>query len=237
MKKTNLLRKTATFLLAGAMLTGTVTADWTATISDDETGSQSTSIHLDGTENCHQLDQYEVDEGYLWEDANKFSLGFARGVTIPEYTANTYFTYNGNECTDHGTVNGVYIGNPCSPKVSCNCKNFEASIQCVGFARYVYTTYHGYSIDSKEKTNYNKSISSSQEAKDLLKDLPKGTFIKVKTLTSSGSLVTHFMIVSDTTDDTVLLYHANYGGNCRVRNMRMSYNTYATNFPYVYYTC
>ena len=136
---------------------------------------------------------------------NAFS---SRAVTLPQYTSGTYFTNDSMECTDHGTVNGVYIGNPCQPGVSCNCKEFEWSIQCAGFARYVYKTYHGYSINSVSKNTLNKSTSTAEVAKETLKDLPEGTFIKVKARTSSGSTVTHFMIVSRASEDDVILYHA-----------------------------
>lgn len=192
----------------------------------------------DGLEGCHQLDQYEVDD-YDWyvssseHASNPYSL---YSVTLPQYTANTYFTNNSKECTDHGMVNGTYVGNPCSAGVPCNCKEFESSIQCAGFARYVYTSYHGHSIGTASKNTINKNI-TSDEAKTLIKDLPDGTFIKTKALTDSGSLIDHFMIISTADEDNVLLYHANYGGNCRVRNMRISYELFAKNFPYIYYTC
>ncbi len=188
----------------------------------------------DGLENCHQLDQYEVDEGYILQ--NKYNSSSLRAVTLPEYTANTYFTDNGYECTDHGTIDGVYV-NPCKPGRICNCREFESSIQCAGFARYVYTTHHGYSIDSVSKTNLDRNISSGDIAKATLKDLPEGTFIKVNARTTSGGTIPHFMIVSATSENDVLLYHANYGGSCRVRNMRITYDVFATNFPYIYYTC
>lgn len=191
----------------------------------------------DGLENCHQLDQYEVNDNYILHDANDHNAFSSRAVTLPQYTSGTYFTNDSMECTDHGTVNGVYIGNPCQPGVSCNCKEFEWSIQCAGFARYVYKTYHGYSINSVSKNTLNKSTSTAEVAKETLKDLPEGTFIKVKARTSSGSTVTHFMIVSRASEDDVILYHANYGGNCKVRNMRITYEVFANNFPYVYYTC
>ena len=94
-----------------------------------------------------------------------------------------------------------------------------------------------YSINSVSKNTLNKSTSTAEVAKETLKDLPEGTFIKVKARTSSGSTVTHFMIVSRASEDDVILYHANYGGNCKVRNMRITYEVFANNFPYVYYTC
>lgn len=203
----------------------------------DASAFESGSYSNDGLENCHQLDQYEVDDGYILGDTYNLNSRSSRAVTIPAYTSNTYFTDNGKECTDHGTVNGVYVGNPCEAGVSCNCKEFESSIQCAGFARYVYTTYHGYSINDVKKNELKKNITSADVAKATLKDLPKGTFIKVKALTASGGTVQHFMIVSKASEDNVLLYHANYGGNCRVRNMRITYDVFATNFPYIYYTC
>ncbi len=192
--------------------------------------------NLDGLENCHQLDKYEVDDSEWFTSATKNGRSTI-SVTDPQYTSNTYFTVNSQECTDHGTVNGVYIGNPCSANGACNCKVFEYSIQCAGFARHIYKRYHGTSINNVSKNNLNVSITSAAQAKALIKDLPIGTFIKVNAKTSSGGYVQHFMIVSNTSEDNVLLYHANYGGNCRVRNMRIPYDEFAANFTYIYYTC
>lgn len=207
-------------------------------VSANEVDSSIVNNYNDGLEGCHQLDQYEVDDYDWYVSSSEYgdNLYSLYSVTLPQYTANTYFTNNSKECTDHGMVNGVYVGNPCSAGVACNCKEFELSIQCAGFARYVYTSYHGYSINSVSKKNLGIRITSSSEAKTLIKDLPDGTFIKVQARTDAGSLIDHFMIISQADEDNVLLYHANYGGNCRVRNMRISYELFADKFPYVYYT-
>ena len=87
---------------------------------------------------------------------------------LSNYPVGSYFTVNGRACTDHGSGS-------CSTTGGCNCKSYDSSIQCMGFAKYAsdqyahrgswsYTLYgdnviekHGINRDStgdREKTRY-----------------------------------------------------------------------------------
>ena len=53
---------------------------------------------------------------------------------LSNYPVGSYFTVNGRACTDHGSGS-------CSTTGGCNCKSYDSSIQCMGFAKYASDQY------------------------------------------------------------------------------------------------
>lgn len=184
-------------------------------------------------DNSGYNDVCDVDNADISPE-NEYSAASTYPFPYSEYKNGSYYTVDGKKCTDHGHVgkDGAYV-NPCEPGSGCNCKNFEWSIQCAGFAREIYSRYHGYSMDSATKNQLEKSIETADDAKSVLLGLPECTFIKVKTASGRD----HFMIVTRTSDNYVTLYHANYKDGCEVTYERILYSEFNNRFSKIYYTC
>lgn len=202
------------------------------------TGIASTAFAAENISNlnrnsCHYIDDCNIDNADISSE-NEYSASSTYPFPYSEYKGGTYYTENGSKCTDHGHVgkDGAYV-NPCKPGIACNCKEFEWSIQCAGFAREIYSKYHGYSMDSATKNQLNKSITTADDAKNIILGLPECTFIKVQT--ASG--IDHFMIVTRTSENYVTLYHANYKDGCEITYERILYSEFKNRFSYIYYTC
>lgn len=178
-----------------------------------------------GLEDCRFLDEYDINT----PSYSTYGLFTAKSKSLPltEYPKDTYFSVTGKECTCHKKN--------CSYSGGCDCRVYESSIQCAGFARYVYNEYHDISVDMVTKNYINANINKTS-AYNYLRNVSKGTFIKVKAVTSDSTLVDHFMIITKTTDDYIRIYHANYGGKCRVRYQQLPYEKFSKLFPYIYYT-
>lgn len=197
------------------------------------TGIASTASAMENTDFDSEIENYQLIDDFDADNA-EYSAAATYPFPYSEYKGGTYYTNDGNKCTDHGHVgeNGAYI-NPCEFGCGCNCKDFEWSIQCAAFAREIYSKYHGYSMDSATKNHLKADINSAEDAKKAILGLPECTFIKVKT--NSG--LPHFMIVTRTSDNYVTLYHANYKDGCEITYERILYSEFNNRFSHIYYTC
>ena len=62
---------------------------------------------------------------------------------LNEYPDGSYFTRDGKACESHET---------CTWSTPCNCINYDDSIQCAAFAKYVFYCLKGYKWDSGTTT-------------------------------------------------------------------------------------
>lgn len=144
-------------------------------------------------------------------------------LPLKEYPIGSYFTIDGEPCTDHDT---------CDWDRPCNCVNFDRSIQSVGFARYAYFKVNGRHVADAAKTEIYSDI-NGQTARANLKGLPCGTYIAVTG--SNGRF--HAMTVISTDENGITVYQANYGGKCVVSAPTYSWEEFATRFPHLeFYT-
>ena len=159
---------------------------------------------------------------YLVEE----SADSIQSVSLPlsEYPDRSYYSVTGKKCTCHGP--GY---NPCYWDNSCDCINFDNSIQCVAFAKYAYYRSHGYRYNSNSKIVVDKDLSGSL-AKSYLKDKPQGTYVYGK----SGSSP-HAVVIVATTSTSITFYHANgYSKEpCKVRCETRTWDYFASYFTHL----
>ncbi len=151
-----------------------------------------------------------------------------KSVSLPlaQYPDGSYYSLTGKACTCHGGS----LGNPCYWDNSCDCINFENSIQCAGFAKYVYYLVNGTHTYSNSKTYKNLNLTATT-AKNTLQSLPVGTYLRVQT--SNG--YDHSIAIAGTSSTGITIYHANYGGPCKVRYQTVTWASFANSFDYLYY--
>lgn len=142
-------------------------------------------------------------------------------LPLKEYPAGSYFTYDGKPCTDHSN---------CTWTTECNCVNFDLSIQSPGFAKYVYCKVTGKHVSLADKTAKDIDL-TAETAKSSLLGLPLGTYVAVQT---NGDRF-HAFIVTDTSENGITVYQANYGGGCVVSLVTYSWADFAYRFPHLNY--
>ena len=226
------LNKIKLVILAAAMAVNTLGVTAIAAEPVEETTEQQIMPDIYesfGMEFGHFEDNRELDK-YDYDPSDDILMTYvAEPFPLAEYPANTsYFNKNGTvPCTCHGGA----LGNYCDPGISCDCKVFEGSIQCVGFGRYVYKAYHSASLDDSGSTatDYgdNGLSLTKNNVRRYIMPLGVGTYIRVKYYDGRG----HSMIVAKTDTSYVYLYHANWGSSCGVKYTRMPYDEFVTLFP------
>lgn len=153
-------------------------------------------------------------------------LYFGRAATslpLAEYPDGSYYSYNGKECTCHGS---------CNEESNCNCKKFDGSSQCMAFASYVYYKTHNKmrSAQPTAGTTTKFDYTNPDDVTKILRTIggkPTGTYIRVKTPSEQG----HSIALVGTTSETITIYHANYGGRCLVRYETYTWKNFIRAFP------
>ncbi|MBQ3007679.1 MAG: DUF5050 domain-containing protein [Clostridia bacterium] len=153
-------------------------------------------------------------------------------LPTPEYPVGSYFTDNGEGCTDHRT--GV-----CGWETEgrCNCKAFYngvplKSVQCYAFARYIYNECFGEigETDSETSTNIGSIPQGSvteEGFKALISKTKPGAHIRVRYIKADGVTVsTHSLIILDWNDAGFSVLESNVDGQCGVGVRRIAYSDY-----------
>ncbi len=153
-------------------------------------------------------------------------------LPLQEYPAGTYFSYDGKACTCHNDcdvwIPSGYSKDRCYNAVtgtSGNCIRYapNGSIQCCGFADYVFKQYNG--VNRSDSNAVNKTLASvtSTSIKDYAnKYLKRGSHFRFylnQTYTGSDGkkyYIPHSIIITDVTSSGISYYQANYGGRCLV---------------------
>lgn len=135
-----------------------------------------------------------------------------------KYPDGSYFSTTGKACACHVT-NPSY----------CTCIEYEGSIQCDGFAKYVYDYFHftRFNKHIDDLVYVNKKLNAS-EAKSKFLNTPMGTYIRVQT--SNGS--DHSIAIVEASDKKVSIAHANYHNDCSIIYKDYSWNDFVLAFPY-----
>lgn len=195
------------------------TSDNNESKPDDPSGENDktdTSSDSNSMENTDKTENKTEDKN---EQAN--TPAEDKALPLKQYPDGSYFTYDGNPCTDHDN---------CDWDVDCNCVNFDRSIQAMGFAKYVYFQVTGKHVSLDDKINVDADI-TAETAKTALMGVPAGTYIAVE----QGNDRPHFMIVIDTDENGITVYQANYGGGCLVSTAYHSWADFAARFPHLNY--
>ncbi len=187
------------------------------------------------------------------DDSNSILRESSSQLPLPGYGSGTYFSYNGKACTCHDDCDAIipsgysdvgkcYIiernsSNIITSVTNGNCKMYNSSIQCKGFADYVYKVYCGEDISSRTSVtlsdSYNSIPSSSTGAalmQELLSSLPVGSNIRVHV---RGKSYNHSFIISAKSSTGVTIYDANRVGNCKVGNQTKTWSELASMYDKV----
>ena len=145
------------------------------------------------------------------------------------YPDGSYFSTTGRACSSHASCT------PPSSSTATVCVNgcgtciaYQSAIQCHGFAKYAYYVRNGKQITTGQlNTKYaiTDSIISTK--------FTPGTMVRL--ITSSGSKHSILVTANNTSSKTLSIYHANYGGRCKVRYQTISYADFKAAFPKYYY--
>lgn len=152
-----------------------------------------------------------------------------------EYPDGSYYSKTGKACSchDHGY-------NPCDWNSGCDCINFDASLQCVAFAKYVFYNLRGYKWINGSTTWLNITNSTADKAKNALLGVPAGTYVLVK---RGPGYDEHSLSIVGTTSNKVTVYDANSDycpangkdyNKCMVRYWTMSWDEFAAQYQYIY---
>lgn len=170
----------------------------------------------------HGDDLGYIPDEHLGESITVIPYNFAYLFYL--YPDGSYFSETGKACTCHSYCNWNNPG---------NCTVFDKAIQCDGFGRKVYYEVHDTLFSSKAQTPYNANLTAAK-AKSLFKGgngVNMGTYLRVKT--NNG--YEHSIVITYTSDTSVTVYHANYGGSCLVRYQTYTWDNFAAAFPHLYY--
>lgn len=168
---------------------------------------------------------------------------------IPDAGLGTPATYTGIDRTfgyiyylypDGSFFQGqVHSGNwnPCStePSIICDCINFQKSIQCDGFAKKVYYETHGRSLSAMTYQEMNLTVESTQALFKRNNTSPEAIYLRVNTKTDLDTKGEHSIIIVFSSESEVIVYHANYGGPCKVNYEGYSWENFVDAFPHLYY--
>lgn len=152
-------------------------------------------------------------------------------LPLTEYPVGSYFTYDGKACTCHSyctyAIPSGYSTTRCynlHTGTSGNCIRYapNGSIQCAGFADYVFKQYNGVNRSDSNVVDARLTSITSTSIKDFVnKNLKRGSHFRVylnQTYVWNGETyyTPHSIIITDITSDGISYYQANYGGRCKV---------------------
>lgn len=168
-------------------------------------------------------------DSYWLEPSSTARAQSVVSLPLTSYPAGSFYSATGVACTCHSdrctysvpsgaSTTNCYIT---SRNRSGDCIRYEAtgSIQCKGFADYVYYEYTGHNIGSSytiSTTGYS-SISNSTAGANLMKaffeDLDDGSNVRVSVRNKTYN---HSIIVCNASSTGIYLYDANRVGTCKV---------------------
>lgn len=175
-----------------------------------------------------------------WEPSN-VSTNSVRSSSLPlaGYPAGSFYSTTGTSCDCHNTC-GYAVPSGASPYIcyrpgvgSGKCIRYKptGSIQCKGFADYVYYEYTGHNIGSSytiSTTGYS-SISNDTAGANLMKaffeDLDDGSNVRVSVRNKTYN---HSIIVCNASSTGIYLYDANRVGTCKVGYQYKSWSQLAS---------
>ena len=141
-------------------------------------------------------------------------------LPISEYPVGSYFSESGKACTHH---------NNCSWTGSCGCRSYNNSIQCMGFANYVFKQVTGTDCVDSNSVGGLSNISATS-LKNYFSHLTVGSHFRY--MGTNG--IPHSFIITGITSNGVSVYEANYASNnCVVGRRTITYSTLASQVSYV----
>ncbi len=133
-----------------------------------------------------------------------------------DYPSGSYYSTRKGGCTCHSW---------CNWDSNCDCIKFDNSIQCDGFAKYIYYVSHKHNHVTNEKLVYKNKTMNADYAKSLFKGTPTGTYIRV-------NYDNHSIAIIDTSDSDITIYHANVDNKtCKVKYETITWESFVDRYP------
>ena len=147
---------------------------------------------------------------------------------VAGYEAGTYFSsVRGRPaCTHHSYNNCTFDG-------KCGCGSFDNSIQCLGFAKFVYWTRTGSSMSANGQLKGLYNWSEAEIKKYIVNNLNIGSHIRFHV---KGKNFDHSVIVTSISNTQIGVYDANWDNQCGIRMTTMSWADIYKNFDYIDYS-
>lgn len=167
-----------------------------------------------------------------------YTISTTNGLPLDSYPVGSYFTDNKEPCSHS---DGDYSACSYTNESACNCKIYDASIQCMAFAKFVYANYanmtesnfHTVYNNGTEKKNFNRSFSgSSSTAKNILQSLTPGSYVRFTRSSGYG----HSVVIISTDTNGITVYECNNNRICDVGTRTIPYSTVANSFSGVEFT-
>lgn len=221
------IKKLAAALLAAVMsLSITVTAN--AETIDNSGYDSSLGVPF--------VHDFEIGDGTLTYSDNDVIKSF--GQLLNEYPDGSFYSKNGMACNCHDWCNYNKPNNPYTGE-TCNCINYDASIQCIAFAKYVYYNVKGKKWDANNAVFHSVINASAETAKARLKGTEPGSYVLVKSDYNSPTY--HAFAVVDTNDIGIFLYDANSNARsgsytyskCQVRYEYLRWDDFSKQYSYI----
>jgi len=172
-----------------------------------------------------------------WEPQSKPKKHANVSLPLQEYPSGSFFTINGKACTCHSVSEnkcGIRSTSCVKNGISGNCKVHNESIQCKGFADYVFETCTGIeckhynAVDADTIPFYfGNNILGQDELSDFMRGLPAGSNLRMSNR-SGGS---HSFIMVEATRTGITLYDCNGTSTpCKVRTVERTWKELVTTY-------
>lgn len=199
----------------------------TAASAEDALSANLASSNVSTEMSIENVFSYEPDSGV--NGTATYAATKTLNELLKEYPNGSHYTYDGKACETHKNCSySIY-----SP---CNCINYDDSIQCVAFAKYVYYNLRGKKWSTNDRTYLNLKNPSGATLKSYLYGKPAGTYIYFYTANGND----HSLAITNTTSTDITVYEANSMTNdlCGVRYTKYSWDDFSKRFSelvhYVY---
>lgn len=159
-----------------------------------------------------QYEQYISTDFYkntVYPEITSYTTSSA-SLPLQSYPSGSYFSNNGLACTHH---------NNCNINGSCGCKSYNNSIQCMGFANYVFKQFNGVDCVASNAKGGLSNISATS-LQNYISGLKVGSHFRY--MGTNG--IPHSFIITSKTSTGISVYEANYAANnCLVGTRTITY--------------
>lgn len=172
---------------------------------------------------------YNMQMEYYWDENPVIYSTPRASLPLSNYPSGSYYSFNSKGCTCHKKGCGYELANATkkdrcfieSTQTSGECIFYKGtnSIQCKGFADYVYKEYHGYDVNDKYAISgcpgsITNDANGAAKWKDFSQKLKVGSNVRVHV---RGEGFSHSFIVMSKSSSGLTIYDANRAANnCKV---------------------
>lgn len=183
-------------------------------------GSTTSHYRNDGYEDWISSEEYNNPSA---SSIRPFADSDQPTLPLENYPSGSYFSKRASGCTCHPG---------CTYTQKCDCINYQNTIQCLAFARFVFSEYNGVECSSaNEVAGLAASAITASSVKNDLSSLPKGSHVRYGR--SVGFSQEHSFIIIAKYASSVKIYDANWEPNCKVTVRTVTYEDLTNEIGYI----